>query len=251
MQSHTEKEDSSPSSVATFRQGIIDSLPIVIGYLPIAFAFGLSAVKLGFSPIESLLFSMIIYAGASQFVITALLSAGMSLWICAFTVMAIDVRHVLYGPSLRHRLITRLNGRKTAMWAFGLTDEVFAAATAKLIRDKRSWSENWMCGIALSSWVSWVFGTGIGALFGNGPLQAYPSIEASLSFMLPALFLSFLLAAFKRQQSLIFVGSLAGALAGLIFYSVPAAILCGIVAGCVVALLQPVPDASVTEASDA
>ncbi|MFZ4835537.1 AzlC family ABC transporter permease [Rouxiella sp. Mn2063] len=251
MQSHTEKEDHSPSSVATFRQGIIDSLPIVIGYLPIAFAFGLSAVKLGFSPIESLLFSMIIYAGASQFVITALLSAGMSLWVCAFTVMAIDVRHVLYGPSLRNRLITRLNGRKTAIWAFGLTDEVFAAATAKLIRDKRSWSENWMCGIALSSWVSWSFGTGIGTLFGNGPLQAYPAIEASLGFMLPALFLSFLLAAFKRQQSLIFVGSLAGALAGLIFYSVPAAILCGIGAGCLVALLQPAPAPSVAEASDA
>jgi len=251
MQSHTEKEDHPPSSVATFRQGIIDSLPIVIGYLPIAFAFGLSAVKLGFSPIESLLFSMIIYAGASQFVITALLSAGMSLWVCAFTVMAIDIRHVLYGPSLRNRLITQLNGRKTAIWAFGLTDEVFAAATTKLIRDKRSWSENWMCGIALSSWISWAFGTSIGALFGNGPLQNYPAIEASLSFMLPALFLSFLLAAFKRQQSLIFVGSLAGALAGLIFYSVPAAILCGIAAGCVVALLQPAPDASATEASDA
>jgi predicted branched-subunit amino acid permease len=72
--------------VSTFRQGVTDSLPVVIGYLPIAFAFGLSAVKLGFTPAESLLFSILIYAGASQFVITALLSAGMSLWVSALTI---------------------------------------------------------------------------------------------------------------------------------------------------------------------
>ena len=29
-----------------------------------------------------------------------------------------------------------------------LTDEVFAAATAKLVRNNRRWSENWMIGIA-------------------------------------------------------------------------------------------------------
>ncbi len=239
MPTHTAQDISTPLRVSTFTQGVVDSLPIVIGYLPIAFAFGLSAVKLGFTPLESTLFSVLIYAGASQFVITALLSAGMSLWVSALTVMAMDVRHILYGPSLRNRLTGgRLNGKKTALWAFGLTDEVFAAATAKLIRDKRSWSENWMCGIALCSWLAWVFGTIIGALFGHGPLENYPAIEASLTFMLPALFLSFLLAAFKRQQSLVFVASLAGALCGLLFWSIPVAILCGLGAGCITALLQ-------------
>lgn len=64
---------------ATLRQGVLDSLPIVIGYLPVAFAFGLNAVKLGFTPLEGLFISCIIYAGASQFVITTLLSAGVSL----------------------------------------------------------------------------------------------------------------------------------------------------------------------------
>ena len=65
-----------PERVATVGEGIKDSLPIVISYLPVAFAFGLNATRLGFTPLESLFFSCIIYAGASQFVITALLSAG-------------------------------------------------------------------------------------------------------------------------------------------------------------------------------
>lgn len=137
--------------VATVGEGIKDSLPIVISYLPVAFAFGLNATRLGFTPLESLFFSCIIYAGASQFVITAMLAAGSSLWVAALTVMAMDVRHVLYGPSLRSRIHTALNKKKTALWAFGLTDEVFAAATARLVRDHRRWSENWMLGLAFTS----------------------------------------------------------------------------------------------------
>lgn len=67
---------------ATFMEGCKDSLPIVISYIPVAFAFGLNATRLGFSPLESVFFSCIIYAGASQFVITAMLAAGSSLWVC-------------------------------------------------------------------------------------------------------------------------------------------------------------------------
>ena len=87
----------------------------------------------------------------------------------------------------------QLQKSKTALWAFGLTDEVFAAATAKLVRTNRRWSENWMSGIAFSSWSSWVFGTVIGAFSGSGLLQGYPAVEAALGFMLPALLMSCLL----------------------------------------------------------
>ncbi|MDT1733930.1 AzlC family ABC transporter permease [Escherichia coli] len=210
---------------ATFMEGCKDSLPIVISYIPVAFAFGLNATRLGFSPLESVFFSCIIYAGASQFVITAMLAAGSSLWIAALTVMAMDVRHVLYGPSLRSRIIQRLQKSKTALWAFGLTDEVFAAATAKLVRNNRRWSENWMIGIAF--------------IHGHrGYLQGYPAVEAALGFMLPALFMSFLLASFQRKQSLCVTAALVGALAGVTLFSIPVAILAGIVCGCLTALIQ-------------
>lgn len=131
-----------------------------------------------------------------------MLAAGSSLWVAALTVMAMDVRHVLYGPSLRSRIRSALDKKKTALWAFGLTDEVFAAATARLVRDNRRWSENWMLGLAFTSWASWVCGTLAGAWSGNGLLVDYPAVEAALGFMLPALFMSFLLASFQRQQSL-------------------------------------------------
>lgn len=225
---------------STLFEGVKDSLPIVISYIPVAFAFGLNATKLGFTPLESVFFSCIIYAGASQFVITAMLAAGSSLWVAALTVMAMDVRHVLYGPSLRSRITAQMRKPKTALWAFGLTDEVFAAATAKLVRDHRGWSENWMIGIAFCSWASWVLGTVMGAYSGSGLLEGFPAVEAALGFMLPALFLSFLLASFQRKQSLCVTASLVGALAGVTLFSIPAAILAGIVCGCLTALAQSI-----------
>ncbi len=38
---------------ASWREGVTDSLPIVIGYLPGAFAFGLNASRPGFTPTEA------------------------------------------------------------------------------------------------------------------------------------------------------------------------------------------------------
>lgn len=225
---------------AGFCQGCKDSLPIVISYFPVAFAFGLNATKLGFSALESLFFSCVIYAGASQFVITAMLAAGSSLWMAALTVMAMDVRHVLYGPSLRRRILQALPQRTTPLWAFGLTDEVFAAATARLLRDNRSWSENWMLGVALCSWLAWISGTLAGALSGDGMLAGYPALEAALGFMLPALFMSFLLASFRRNQRFCVSAALAGALLGVTLFSIPAAIISGIGAGCVAAMMQAI-----------
>jgi predicted branched-subunit amino acid permease len=48
-------------------------------------------------------------------VITAMLAAGSSLWVAALTVMAMDVRHVLYGPSLRSRIQRALIKKNRAL----------------------------------------------------------------------------------------------------------------------------------------
>ena len=57
-----------------FRDGLIASLPIVLGYFPIAFSFGVAATRAGFSATEAFALSLIIYAGASQFLALALLT---------------------------------------------------------------------------------------------------------------------------------------------------------------------------------
>lgn len=93
---------------AIFMEGCKDSLSIVISYISVVFAFGLNAIRLGFFFFESVFFFCIIYVGASQFVIIAMLVVGSSLWIVVLIVMVMDVRYVLYGSLLRSRIIQRL-----------------------------------------------------------------------------------------------------------------------------------------------
>ncbi len=65
------------------------------------------------------------YAGASQFLVVALLASGSSIWLTALTVIALDIRHVLYGPALYNLIPTKLNLKKTAVWAGGFNGRSF------------------------------------------------------------------------------------------------------------------------------
>ncbi len=65
-----------------------------MGYFPIAFSFGVAATQGGFTGLEAFALSLIIYAGASQFLALALLSSGAPVLVAAFTLIAMNLRHV-------------------------------------------------------------------------------------------------------------------------------------------------------------
>ena len=120
-----------------FTDGLIAALPITLGYFPIAFAFGVAATGQGLSGIEAFGLSLIIYAGAAQFLALALITGGAPLAVAAFTLVAMNLRHVLYGPALMKRAGAGATRRHAWAWAFGLTDEVFGAALGQLARGRR------------------------------------------------------------------------------------------------------------------
>src|SRR5690606_5607866 len=125
-------------------------------------------------------------------------------------------------------------------WSFGLTDEVFATTLAAAPRHgvaRSAWSEAWMAGIALSSYLSWVGGTLAGGLLGGGAFAAYPIIDRALGFMLPALFISLLASLLSRGQLLTAVVAGAVCLAVAVLASVTTGILVGMVVGALASLL--------------
>lgn len=182
-----------------FLDGLIASLPIALGYVPIAFSFGVAATQTGFTALEAVALSLIIYAGASQFLALALLSSGAPIMITAFTLIAMNLRHVLYGPALMREAGADAARRRAWAWAWGLTDEVFGQALGSLARGER-FSEAHMFGLGLGAYAAWVLGTAVGAQAGGGALEGWPALEAGLGFMLPALFLALLLSILSRAQ---------------------------------------------------
>jgi predicted branched-subunit amino acid permease len=59
-----------------FKRGIKAALPIVFGYLPVGMAFGVLARQAGLNPIEAGSMSLLVYAGASQFIAVEMISKG-------------------------------------------------------------------------------------------------------------------------------------------------------------------------------
>ena len=223
---------------AGFWQGAKDSQAIIWTYLPVSFAFGVSATQFGFTAWEALFLSCSMYAGASQFLVVALLGSGTSIWMTALTVIALDIRHLLYGPALQNLISNKLNLKITALWAWGLTDEVFASGMIKLSQRRQEWSESWMLGLSLFSWMSWALGSLLGGLFADQVSNLPQFLQAALDFLLPALFLSFLLAAFERKHSFVVAVTIIVSAISCYFIDLSAAIFIGISSGILAGLFK-------------
>jgi 4-azaleucine resistance transporter AzlC len=220
-----------------FTSGLAAALPIVLGYLPIAFSFGVAATQTGFTPVEATALSLLIYAGASQFLALALLSSGAPVLITALTLIAMNLRHLVYGPALVKAAGAEASTRRVWFWGFGLTDEVFGQALGALARGQR-FSESYMFGLGIPAYAAWVGGTAIGAFAGGSALDGSPAISAALGFMLPALFLALLLSLITRPQVPIIVVAATATIAGTLALSATVGILAGIAAGAVAGVLR-------------
>lgn len=222
---------------SSFRHGLGAALPIVLGYFPIAFSFGVAATRAGFTPAEAMAFSMVMYSGAGQFLAITLLSGGVPVLVAIFTLIAMAVRHVVYGPSLLKAAGPGAPTRRAWAWAFGLTDEVFGAALGEIARGRR-YSEPFMAGLALASWTAWWAGTLAGAMAGGGALAAYPAVEAGLGFMLPALFLALLLSILSRPQLPVIAVAGVVTVAVSLSYSATSGVLAGMIAGALAGVMR-------------
>lgn len=219
-----------------FLGGLFASLPIAIGYFPIAFSFGVAATRAGLTATEAVALSFIIYAGASQFLALALISSGAPFLVAAFSLVAMNLRHVLYGPALMRRAGPAATRRWAAIWAWGLTDEVFGAALGAMARG-RPFSETFMFGLGLGAYAAWVSGTALGAYAGGGALEAWPVLNAALGFMLPALFLALLLSILSKTHLPVIAVAGMATVGVTLAVSSTAGILAGMIAGALWAVM--------------
>lgn len=193
MYSHLQNQKKSTLvNLNGFFKGLAQSAVIAMGYLPVALAFGVTSVEMGLTSVETILTSVFIFAGASQFMLVALWNKGTSLFMICLIMFFINLRHVFYGPSM----LSGMEPEKRPLLpfiSFGITDEVYAASLSKsggVLEEERL---SWTMGLEAGAYSSWVAGTAIGAMIGNQLLKNYPVIESTLSFALPALFLSLFL----------------------------------------------------------
>ncbi|MGU3218731.1 AzlC family ABC transporter permease [Staphylococcus aureus] len=81
----------------SFRQGVQECIPTLLGYAGVGISFGIVASYLeNFSILEIILLCLVIYAGAAQFIMCALFIAGTPISAIVLTVFIVNSRMFLF-----------------------------------------------------------------------------------------------------------------------------------------------------------
>ena len=210
--------------------GLKACVPVMIGYFPVAVTFGMAGLGTGLAPVQVILISVLVYAGASQFLLLASIKSGTPwLWVVALCSL-LNARHLLYGPLLSRFLPQRLRSRLTI--AFLLTDEVFATSFNRIERVPLAHRNRWMTVLGLGAWLTWIAGTAVGVYAGDGLERHFPMLSQVMRFALPALFLALVCQCATRALRVPVLAALAvsGACAAAGYTTL--AILAGAAVGC-------------------
>lgn len=193
-----------------FKDGLTASIPLYIGYFPTAIAFGLLARNTGISFRDTSLFSMVVYAGASQFMALEMIHLGLSSISIIIATFLLNLRHSVMSASLSLNL-KGIDKRLLPLIGFGITDESFSV----LSFNKDKIDLPFVLGVN-SSYISWVLGTMIGFLVG----EILPiSIQASLGIGLYAMFAGLIFPEIKKSRKILSLALISLVVYGILFYT--------------------------------
>ena len=169
-------------SQPAWQRGLTQATPIILGYVPIGFAYGILAQKSGLSTVHTVGMSLIVYAGASQFIAAGLFAAGIPALSIVITTFVVNLRHMLMSAAMAPHLRTWTRPQLTA-FAYELTDETFAVHAARFADHKPDRAETFWVNVL--SQTAWVTGSYLGTVGGQFVPDPKPW---GLDFALPALF---------------------------------------------------------------
>ncbi|MCP3892426.1 MAG: AzlC family ABC transporter permease [Desulfobulbaceae bacterium] len=186
------------------------ALPIVLGYVPIGFAYGVLAGKSGLSETNTLLMSLIVFAGSAQFIAVGLFASSTGPAAVILTTFVVNLRHMLMAASLAPYL-SGWKKKYLAFFSYELTDETFALHSSQLLGLNSCRLE--ALSLNVTAQASWVFGTLLGIVASGRIGDVKP---LGLDYALAAMFIGLLVG---QCESLVKVltAVFAGVIATLLF----------------------------------
>ena len=180
------------NSINNYADGIRDGIPIALGYLSVAFTFGMMAVSAGMPVWAAVAISMTNLTSAGQFAGLSMIAACASYFEVALTQLVINIRYALMSLSLSQRLDQNTKTLGRLGISFGITDEIFAVASTK---DGRV-GKRYMAGLIAVPYLGWALGTLLGAAAGTFlPAAA----QSALGIAIYGMFLAIIVPAAKKS----------------------------------------------------
>ncbi|MDF1662659.1 MAG: AzlC family ABC transporter permease [Planctomycetota bacterium] len=180
-----------------FLAGVSRISPVLLGVIPFGVVAGVTATEAGFSFIQTVAMSVIVFAGASQLAALGLYVSGEPIAVIIFTALLINLRMVVYSASLATYL-GHLKFRWRALFAYLLTDQGFLVSSQHYENTKPAiQTPYFFFGVSLALWTTWQASTVLGALLGS-TLASLPELK----FAIPLTFLALLIPALKDKPSI-------------------------------------------------
>ncbi len=196
-----------------FQYGFKRGLPITFGYLPVSFAFGLTAVKAGMHPLLAVLMSLTNLTSAGQFAGASLINAGATYLEIMLTTFVINIRYMLMSLSLSQKLDRSVTLPNRLLFSFGITDETFAVASS----EDNDLTYPYMMGLIIGPIFGWTLGTTLGAFICSALPQ---ELSNALGIALYGMFLAIIIPPCKHSIHIFYV-ILSSAILSCIFKYTP------------------------------
>lgn len=142
-----------------FLKGVKDALPICFGYIPISFAFGMTAREAGLDLWAAVLISLTNFTSAGQLAGTSIIAACGGYIEIAVTTFVINIRYMLMSLSLSQKIEEKMPTLHRAVLSFGITDEIFAVAS----QYSGKVTSSYFAGLIVMPYLSWSLSTLAGA----------------------------------------------------------------------------------------
>ena len=157
-----------------------------IGYAAIA-------LKAGMTPLETISMSFLVYAGAGQIIAASMVLSGATAMAIILTNFVVNLRYFVMSTCVLNQ-VEDSNVGLNILAAHVTVDESFAMFS--LSEDSSIWV---YLGIAITAWLSWCLGAGIGVVL----LDILPVIVTnSFNISLYALFVAILTPAVKENKQI-------------------------------------------------
>jgi 4-azaleucine resistance transporter AzlC len=181
-----------------FWTGVKDSGPILVGVIPFGITCGVVGLTAGLTPLETVMMSVLVFAGSAQFIGITMLGAGITGWgIIVFTTLLVNLRHLLMGASLASYMVQQPFSRQMLL-SFLLTDEAYAVTISRIYQ--AGYSVSHQMGTSIALYVTWMLSTVAGVLVGG---YIPDPLAWGLDFAMPATFLVLLFPRLKGRTDLL------------------------------------------------
>ncbi len=179
------------------KQGMKDALPIVLGYLPLGFAFGVLAKDVGMTVSQATMMSVLCFTGAGQYIAIGVMQAGGAIITIIMANLLVNIRYLLFATSTVPYLKDRVPPLTASLLSYGLTDETYAVAMNHY-QDYPATS-SYLAGLNLTSHLGWISSSLLGAILGSFITN---TDKFGLGFALPAMYTCLLVMMINRKSDI-------------------------------------------------